>query len=43
MTLSREQVKIKEFVDLSDGPSPLQARPEVKTLRDELGTILFET
>jgi len=34
MTLSREQIKLNHFVDLDNGPSPMQARNNVKTLRE---------
>lgn len=35
MNLSREQTKINHFVDLQDGPSSLQKREGVATLREK--------
>ena len=34
MTLSREQIKMNHFVDLDDGPIPVQAREKGHTLRE---------
>ena len=36
MNLSREQAKIKHFVDLQDGPSSLQKREGVRTLKERV-------
>lgn len=35
MNLSRDQAKIKHYVDLMDGPSSLQKRENVPTMRDK--------
>ena len=35
MNLSRDQAKLKHFVDLQDGPSSLQKRDQVATLKEK--------
>ena len=35
MNLSRDQAKVKHFVDLQDGPSSLQKRDQVATLKEK--------
>jgi len=35
MNLSREQSKLKHFVDLKDGPSTLQKRPDQPTMKEK--------
>jgi len=44
MNLSREQTKINHFVDLQDGPSSLQKREGIATLREKSTTpLLYES
>ena len=43
MNLSREQTKLKHFVDLQDGPSSLQKREGVPTMKERSqGPLVFE-
>ena len=41
MNLSRENTKLKHFVDLQDGPSSLQKRDGVPTLKEKCVTPLI--
>ena len=41
MNLSRDQAKLKHFVDLQDGPSSLQKRDQVATLKEKSQAPLF--
>ncbi len=40
-TLGRDQIKMNHFVDLDNGPNPIQARENVKTLRETRKGSLF--
>ena len=44
MNLSREQMKIKHYVDLQDGPSSLQKRDGIPTIQEKSKTpLLYES